>query len=348
MFHIKVGNIHAEMVKKALLKSGLLDRGSLAQNIDGFTYFPVLGIGSKNIKNLLKSYDAELVDITAKKADKFEYYVLLKEALGINADKIGIGYDKLGNIAVVEPRNTERKKVVALARCIIKANPGIETVLAKAGPVYGEYRKRRLSYVYGRRTFIATYKENGCMFRFDTRRTFFSTRLAYERKRISDSVKKKENIVVMFAGFGPFAIEIAKAHKDCSIVGIELNRYAYTQMVKNIDMNKTYNVTAVLGDVKEKAVKYKNFADRVIMPLPKDSTGFLDQALAVARDKCVVHFYSFVSIDGGKEKLMNLIRKHAKDNLYNVKFLLTRSVRPYSKEEEEIVLDYRIRFAQKK
>ena len=56
----------------------------------------------------------------------------------------------------------------------------IETVLLKAGPVEGRYRTRKLSYLTGAKKYMVEYRENGCLFRFDPRKTFFSSRLSFE------------------------------------------------------------------------------------------------------------------------------------------------------------------------
>ncbi len=342
MLHLKVRAKDAQKAKKALMKAGVLDKGSLVQRIDSFAYFPIIAISSKTIKSLLKLGGAEMADIPGKFGPRQNYHALLKDALGDDAKGINTGYDSLGNIALIESPNTTREKARSFGMCIIKANPSISTVLAKAGPVRGEYRTRRLSYICGKRTFMATYRENDCVFRFDTRKTFFSGRLAYERKRIASQVRKNENVVVMFAGMGPFAIEIAKMKPECSVIGIELNKYACGQMLKNAAANRTGNVKAVFGNVRKKGRNYADFADRIIMPLPKQSIEFLDDAFRVARNGCTVHLYSFVDVKGGRAKLEKRIREHARENSYKVRILFERSVRPYSAMEEELVVDYRI------
>ena len=216
------------------------------------------------------------------------------------------------------------------------------TVLAQSGPVTGIFRLRKFRYVFGIKTFIADYKENNCIFRFDIRKTFFSNRLAYERSRILKQVKNNENILVMFAGIGPFAIEIAKQNKTTNIVGIELNKNAVLYMKENIKLNKTPNVKAEYGDVRKISKKYKGFADRIIVPMPKSSIKFLDQILLASRKNSIVYIYIF----GDREKVYDetkaQIQKHAKMNNYRARILSERIVRSYSANEVEIVLDFKI------
>lgn len=254
--------------------------------------------------------------------------------------KLSKGYDLLGNIAVIDFKGSAgSRRVVATA--LMRHNKSISTVLAKAGAVSGKYRIRKLTYVSGKRNYIAVHKENNCTFKFDVRKVYFSNRLSFERSRILNMVKKNERIMVMFAGVGPFAVEIAKAVKSAKVVAIELNKSAYASMLDNISINKTPNVEAVLGDVKKACRKYGSFADRIIMPLPMSSTDYLDEALHVAKKRAIVHLYSIVDI-GGLEELKHTIKRHSLANDYKVRFIASRVVRPYSSRQEEIVLDYMI------
>ena len=130
--------------------------------------------------------------------------------------KLARGYDQLGDIVIIEFDGSKGKEK-EIAQILMDSNRSIKTVLAKAGAISGKYRVRKLRYVAGKKNFIATYVENGCRFRFDTRKVFFSNRLSYERSRIIKLVKDRERIMVMFAGIGPFAIEIAKAKRHTKI-----------------------------------------------------------------------------------------------------------------------------------
>ena len=343
MLHIKTGKGNAEMVKNLLVKQKILDRHGSVQQDKNFVYFPVTDINNNdklNIKKLLEKNGCEIVDMPGlenkKVADKISFDALRKE---INANS----YDVLGNIAIIEIRGPDigKNEIRGFADHIMKINKSIKTILIKKGPVEGIYRIRKVGYVAGEKTYIARYVENHCLFTFDVRKTFFSVRLSYERTRIMKQVKDGENVMVMFAGIGPFAIEIAKAKPHANIIAIEINPYACRQMIYNIKINKTKNVIPVSGDVKEVYTKFKGFADRIVMPLPKISTDFLDEVLFVAKDECIVHLYSFVGINDF-DSVINKIKKHAKENGYKISVLFKRKVREYSVKEEEIVIDYRI------
>ncbi len=250
-------------------------------------------------------------------------------------------FDLLGSTAIIETKNL-KDKGKSLAELILKNNKNIKTVLAKAGPVTGQYRTRKYRYVAGKRRYTVEYRESGCTFSFDPRRTFFSPRLSYERSRINGLVNGGENVMVLFAGAGPFVVVIAKSHKDVHVVGIEKNPYAYRMMKKNIANNKVLNAIADKGDVKKRAHFYSGFADRVVMPLPWSSIDFLDDAIRIAKHEAIIHIYVFGETKSVLKESLKLIKLHAKKNHYSVKRLFSRTVRPYSAKESEIVIDFKI------
>lgn len=251
--------------------------------------------------------------------------------------EISKGFDVLGNIAIID---VDRSVAGKVAKIVMDTHKSVETVLRKGGPVSGRYRTRKYIFVLGKKNYMARYNENEASFVFDVRKVYFSSRLAYERKRIADLSKDGEHVVVMFAGIGPFAIEIAKKNKRSEVIAIELNRLGYKYAVENIRINKTSNVIPILGDAARPPTKYKNFADRIIMPLPMDSYRFLGPAFAMAGRRCVLHYYSFVD-DGGDEEIAK-VKKFAGRHGRRFRLLGKRTVRPYSAKTTEIVLDFEI------
>ncbi|MCL4379656.1 MAG: methyltransferase [Candidatus Marsarchaeota archaeon] len=249
------------------------------------------------------------------------------------------GYDILGNIAIVDLEGTGSTKGSRIASRILKEHKNVKTVLAKSGPVSGRFRIRKLRYLKGRRSYTADYRENGCRFVFDVRKSFFSGRLAFERNRIASMSRGKERVIVMFAGVGPFAIEIAKRNPEAEVIAIELNKEAYASMCGNIMLNKVKNVSAVLGDARQVAERYRNFADRVVMPLPKDSIEFLSEAVGCCKRKATIHIYMIVGRRGPEKEAVPVIMDHAKANGYRVRVLGWRVARNYSPKEVEVVFD---------
>ena len=147
----------------------------------------------------------------------------------------------------------------------------------------------------------------------------------------------------MFAGAGPFAIELGKKFKGSIITAMEENPASFRYMKENITLNRTPNVIPVKGDVKKLAKNYAGSADRIIMPLPWSSLDFLDEAMAVAKERATIHIYIFGKADGLEADSWKRIGAHARKNGYRARKLFTRAVRTYSATESEIVMDYEIR-----
>ena len=323
---------NAEKAKKYLLKHNMLNKGYKVFGKESFIYFPILS--QKNEKELKRFGTLGYASFEESKA-RIDYKKELEKILNKANGEVARGYDLLGNIAIIyaQPRIARR-----IGKLILSLNKNAETVLRKTSAVKGKYRTRSYAHVVGKRNYIAYYKENGCIFEFDVRKVFFSPRLAYERQRIAAQVKDGEHVVVMFAGVGPFAIEIAKKVPSAKVIAIELNKYAYKYMLRNIQLNKVENVKPVLGDVKRVSIKYRNFADRIVMPLPKESHSFLDAAYEVAKQKAIVHYYTFVPRDNNNVR--SLLLSFFKKMNANIKVLNERTVRPYSAKEVEIVIDF--------
>lgn len=332
----------AERMKNTLLRLMLLDRRRAVQHSNSYVYFPILSISNAKLKRVIERAGGRIVQrATPVLPDKLAHTDLLARVMTrAELALIPRGFDLLGSIAIVEiPRELEPRSS-DIAEAVMEANPRIKTVLAKAGAVSGVYRTRKLEFVAGKRDYIAVHRENGCTFRFDVRKAFFSARLAHERSVIVSQVRPRERVMVMFAGVGPFAIEIAKAHPDAKVVAIELNPDAHSYMLDNIELNRVGNVKAVLGDVKTAAKDFSGFADRIVMPMPKTSAEFLDEALLVASRTAVVHMYAFSSADKPFEALHDSIIRHSSRRGYSVRFLPGRIVRPYSASEVEVVVEY--------
>ncbi len=341
---VKVRKTIAEKVRRQLVSYSLLNNSFHILSYGNYVYFPLTDADAA--KALLKDYSDKLkivkkIGVSSNKSDE-DYRKALGSILTPKELKdFTSGYDAFGNIAVISLPDSFSDKEKDIAKVILNSNKNLTTVLKKAGPVKGVYRVRPVKYLLGKRTYMAEYKENGCRFVFDVRKVFFSTRLAYERNRISDLVSPGESVMVPFAGVGPFAIEIAKKHPDAYVMALELNKYGVYYMKRNIKINKVTNVDAVLGDFHEASKGYRLMFDRIIMPLPKSSTLFLDDAVAVAKSTAIIHLYAFYD----KDKISDLkdeIVKHGKMNRYKVTFLFDRVVRTYSKNLIEVVLDYRI------
>lgn len=346
MRYLKASNALAENIRRKLRRSGLIERQETVEHSDSYVYFPLISISRARVKKVIGSGTRFYIIEKATKNKERKprnYREALKEILTEKErDMVSGGYDILGNIAILDIPKELGRKERALARAILDMHPSISTVIAKDSAVKGRYRTRRFRHILGKKDYIAAYKENGCTFRFDVRKTFFSNRLSYERARLTSMAKDNETVVVMFAGIGPFGIEIAKAHPSSRVICVELNPYAAKAAIYNVAINKTDNVEVLEDDVRIAAGKLKGKANRIIVPMPTSSLEFLDEISTVAGEGAVVHLYAFCSDAQGPEGAISKISEHAAVNGYAIEVLSARKARPYSSRESEMVIDYRI------
>lgn len=347
MIYLRVTEHDAERTRRKLVSNGLFDKGRATLHSDSYVLFPILTISAARVKKLFPKGSSRVSVVEADGATAKRWRPSFREELGkvLTKDEFNRavkGYDLLGDIAIIDVPKELSEKERAIAAALLRAHPKVKTVLAKAGGISGVYRRRRFRLAGGERNFTATYKENGCVFRFDVRKSFFSSRLSHERSRVAAMVRGGETVLVLFAGVGPFAIEIAKAQCKSRVVGVELNRDAYTAMKGNILLNGLSNVEAVLGDAHGAARRLGLEADRIVMPMPKGSLRFLDDAFAAAKNRATVHLYAFGDRETAEDDVKREIAKHARRNGYAAEPTFSRVVTEYSPQEVEVVVDYTI------
>ena len=336
---LKVKKEYGEKLKRYLARRNLLNKEYTLLSDNSFIYLPVTEATAGDLEELKKRFGAIPTRKHLQRRRTEQYGKIVSSIIGNRSGNITKRYDLLGNIAIIEADKQYARKI---ATAIMRLNKNVESVYRKAGAVSGRYRTREYKYVAGKRIYVATYKENGCIFKFDIRKVFFSPRLGYERGRIAAQAGDRENVIVMFAGVGPFAIEIAKKHRTSRVVAIELNRQAVRYMKENAILNKVENVVPVAGDVKKVAAKYAGYADRIVMPLPKSSEKFLEEAFKVAKRQAIVHYYSFTDANDPFKSLEEKLGAFFKARKAKISILNERIVRPYSARTVEVVIDFRI------
>jgi tRNA (guanine37-N1)-methyltransferase len=73
-------------------------------------------------------------------------------------------------------------------------------------------------------------------------KVYFSPRLSQERLRIAQKVRGGEVVIDMFAGVGPFSIQIAKKFNNVKVYAIDTNPVAIQFLKQNIALNKIENI----------------------------------------------------------------------------------------------------------
>lgn len=296
------------------------------------------------------AHSFEKNELTSERKPKDLKIALTRSGFAANElELVNRSFEHLGNIAVIDVPQELRKKEKLIAKCVLEVNPSISTVLKKESAMSGKYRVRKFKHLAGKKTTIATYKENNVIIRVDLAKIYYSTRLAFERNRIAALVKPNETVIVFFAGCGPFALAIAKAQPKCKVIGIELNKTACKYFTENVKLNKLENCEVIHGDVHTLASQLAHSATRVIMPLPHTASEFLQDALTVAASGAIIHYYGFGpfrSPDGVKldpfEKQIELVKNECSKAKHKCKIVEKRIARPYSPTDVQVALDVKI------
>jgi len=334
MRYLKVPKKSGEKIRRELLSADIFVKDYPILSEGGFILFPV----SKKHKRF------ELVERETeglpKKHHKLEDALsgLLTES---ELEALVGSFDLIGDIAIIEIPDELESKEKLIGEALLKVHKNLKTVLKKLSPMEGEFRVRKVKCIAGEDRTTTLYKESGVVMEFDVAKVYFSVRLSNERTRIAGLVKPGEKILALFAGVGPFPLVIAKTHPDAEIVAIELNPDAVESMKKNIERNRAGGVVkAVLGDARAVVMAdYQNYADRVLMPLPKGAHDFLDVAFAGVKDGGTIHFYTFADIKDPFKEAREKAEKAAKANGVKIEVAAERIVRPYSPQTVQVVLD---------
>jgi tRNA (guanine37-N1)-methyltransferase len=353
---IKTPAKNAEKTKLMLVELDLLAKGyKILRDFEGFIYFP-LAKGAKVPKVLASSLTTKPFEMHETQATGSVKDALAKRSAMLPQEiaKVVRSYDCVGDIAIVEIPGELLPKQEIIAKAIMAQNGHIKVVARKDSPMLGEYRVRKMTVIAGENRTTTLYRESGCSFEFDAAKVYFSVRLSHERLRIASLVKPKEKILALFAGVGPFAIVIAKRKPKAEIVGIELNPDAAKSFQRNVILNKTSNVKAILGDVKKLVPRdHSAWADRIIMPLPHSAGDFLDAALIGANPKgCTIHFYGFVETKAKGETefhkdiyapLVAIVKEKCRSVGMTCRITNKRVVRPFAAYVVQVVIDFRVK-----
>ncbi len=243
-------------------------------------------------------------------------------------------YERLGDIAIIDEDDPERAREMADA--LVACDLPVSSVLNRASEIRGDLRVRDWEVLAGDTATV--HREYGFEYALDLAEVFFSPRLATERHRVVKQVSAGERVFDMFAGVGPFVIPAAASGADA--VGVDLNNRAVELLRENAERNGVADrVTAIHGDVREVVADgdYDGWASRVVMNLPHSADDFLGDAVQLAGDRCVLHYYDIQRAEDPFSAGEEAIRAAAER--YEVTVTARRRVRSYSPGTENVCLD---------
>jgi len=319
---VRVPREAGEETRQRLAEANLVDDGYDITVVDGQLYVPVT------------DPTAVPSDLTVVEADP-----PVREGQTMPADGLDFepSYERIGDVAIVDEDDDEQARL--LADAIMDSDLPVRAVLNRASKIKGEQRVRDWEILAGEGTEV-THREYGCTFDLDLAEVYFSPRLATERHRVAEQVSDGERAFDMFAGVGPFVVPFAKQGATC--VGTDINETAIEYLRVNAEQNGVADrVTGIHGDVREIAGEYEDWADRVVMNLPHSADDFLETAVRLAGEECVLHYYDIQHEDdlfGPGERAI----RSAAEPAYDVTVETRHTVRSYAPKEHNVVLDVRL------
>jgi tRNA (guanine37-N1)-methyltransferase len=223
---------------------------------------------------------------------------LIRQALeraGVgNPERASTGVDVIGDIVIIRMEGLREREKRRTAETLLEELKNVKGVFEQLGGIEGEHRLRSLKHLAGRKETMTLHRENGCVFKVDVARCYFSPRLSTERLRVANEVREGESVLNMFAGVGPFSIPIAKG-TSAKVTSCEINSFACELHRTNNRLNKVEGmINVVEGDAMALPDLTNELFDRILMPHPSKADRFLPVALKLANKTSVIHYYRHV------------------------------------------------------
>ncbi len=273
---------------------------------------------------------------------------MLKDAvIGILSEKeirdLYGAFDQVGDIIILRIPDSLISKKKTIGKVLLEKVKTAKSVFYQSTPVSGDFRTRQLELLAGEDKTETEYKENGCKFKVDVEKAFFSPRLSTERERIANLIKDGEIVINMFGGVGMFSI-IAAKKKKCLVYNIDINPNATKLCEQNIKLNKLVGkVESLTGDAtKIIEERLSGVGDRILMLLPEKSDEFLDSAIKASKKNGLIHYYCHIHSDKkntashiAKEHFLNIMK-------FNSEILNSKIVRPVGPRFYQVAVDVKL------
>ncbi|MFC6952764.1 class I SAM-dependent methyltransferase family protein [Halorubellus litoreus] len=319
---VRVDREAGEESRQVLADAGVLDDSREIVVEDGVLYIPVVDAAGV----------PDGFEVVARAVPDRETQTTPADVLGFEPS-----YERLGDVVILDEDDDERAREIADA--VVASDLPVGAVLNRASKVKGELRVRDWDVLAGSST-ETVHREYGCEYHLDLAEVYFSPRLATERHRVTSQVDPGERVFDMFAGVGPFVIPAAK--RGAEAVGVDLNPVAVEYLRENAERNGVADrVTAIEGDVRDVAGDYGGWADRLVLNLPHTASEFLDTAVTLASEECVLHLYDIQHEDDPFGPGERAIRE-AFEPAYDVTVETRHVVRSYAPHEVNVCLDVRV------
>jgi len=327
---VVVARSNGEQTRQALAKAGVLSEDYQIVHDEGTLYIPVTDPAAV----------PERFETTTRELPP-------RQTVQTPADILGFepSLERLGDVVILDEDDSERAREIAEA--VIESDLSARSVLNRASKIKGELRVRDWELLaqsdeadVDRKPTETIHREYGHEFLLDLDSVYFSPRLATERNRVVQEIDEDEHVLDMFAGVGPFAIPAAS--RGATVVAVDLNETAVDYLRKNAERNGVSDhITAIAGDVREAAADYYGWADRLVMNLPHSANEFVETAVDLAGEECVIHYYDIQHDSDPFGPGIETIRAAA-EPAYEVTVETEHVVRSYAPHELNVCLDVRL------
>lgn len=346
-YAIKVPIKYAQEIQQILKKNNLRNNNLKLKKNKNYLYYPIKEKNSKIFSNILSNIeDSRIIieDFTKydKKIKTYKENIIIPDNL---KKYLPTSYDTIGSIVLIKlpAELLEYKKIIG--ESILKSKKNIKTVcLIK--PITGELRTRDIEIISGLKQTKTIHKEFGIKLYVDIKNTYFSPRLANERKRIANLVKPNEIVVDMFTGVAPFAIMIAKYSKPKIIYAVDKNKKAIMFAKKNVNINKVVDKITLFNkdskNISKILEKEKKSADRIIMNLPFSTQDFFTYALDIISAKCIIHYYTITKLNEVENNISKLKKITKIKNIIITNYTLHK-IKSYSPREFYMGIDITVK-----
>ncbi len=265
--------------------------------------------------------------------------IVARSAGAAVASRLPDGYHRMGRVLLVrlpgDITGHDREIGLAWQRVL-----GVETVVAREGPVDGELRRPRVRVLAGTET-TTEVVEHGLRYRFDAARTMFATGNRTERHRIAGLVRPGEVVGDLFAGIGYFSVPIAARADPARLVAVEKNPDAFPFLEQNLaPYRDRIPIETHLGDNRRISLSGGRF-DRLILGYLPTSEGWIPRALALARPSGAwIHLHRTEETrralyDGEREVAERFLAAGA----IRAEPVRSRIVKPYGPGRRHVVVD---------
>lgn len=341
---LKVEKTSAQKYRQLLLANQWLNNGFVIGHEGEFVLLPLQpgALGPLRAKKLGELVEAVLPE--RPDSPRSLYDALRGELSEEEAQALVTSFDIVGDVAILEipPRLADRR--FEIAKALMRLHPRIRVVAKKAEGTGGPFRIRPVEVIAGEPRTRTICVENGCRLAVDLNRAYYTPRWSAERLRIARLIRPGENVLVLFAGIGPYPVCFEKHSKPASIAAIELNPDAVALMRENVSLNRCKRIEVVEGDAAQVLSKrrWPEWAHRLLMPHPSESMRFLPAALPALRPGGFLHLYAFAPASDPFLSALKAAQAIANDAGFSLRLLNSRIVRPYSPTLVQVVLDLEV------